>query len=96
MVHRLIAGPGGVYICDECIDLCREIIAEEQLPQVRSDCVFCGERASENPFWSVDLWRWKSIDVTEKYVWYCHEDCLKRWKPARLGEGFGTLYRRGS
>jgi hypothetical protein len=29
-VHRLIAGPGGVYICNECIDLCREIIEEEQ------------------------------------------------------------------
>ena len=29
-VHRLIAGPGGVYMCDECIDLCQEIIAEEQ------------------------------------------------------------------
>jgi ATP-dependent Clp protease ATP-binding subunit ClpA len=27
-VRRLIAGPG-VYICDECIDLCNEIIAEE-------------------------------------------------------------------
>jgi len=25
----LIAGPAGVYICDECIDLCREIIEEE-------------------------------------------------------------------
>jgi ATP-dependent Clp protease ATP-binding subunit ClpX len=34
-VQRLIAGPGGVYICDECIDLCREIIEEEHtsLPQ---------------------------------------------------------------
>ncbi len=29
-VQRLIAGPGGVYICDECIDLCREIIDEGQ------------------------------------------------------------------
>ncbi len=29
-VQRLIAGPGGVYICDECVDLCREIIEEEQ------------------------------------------------------------------
>ena len=28
-VKRLIAGPGAVYICDECVDLCREIIAEE-------------------------------------------------------------------
>jgi ATP-dependent Clp protease ATP-binding subunit ClpX len=34
-VRRLIAGPGGVYICDECIELCREIIEEEasQPPQ---------------------------------------------------------------
>ena len=29
-VQRLIAGPSGVYICDECIELCREIIDEEQ------------------------------------------------------------------
>jgi len=28
-VKRLIAGPGAVYICDECVDLCREIIDEE-------------------------------------------------------------------
>jgi hypothetical protein len=29
-VQRLIAGPGGVYICNECINMCREIIEEEQ------------------------------------------------------------------
>jgi hypothetical protein len=29
-VQRLISGPGGVYICDECIELCREIIEEEK------------------------------------------------------------------
>jgi alkylhydroperoxidase/carboxymuconolactone decarboxylase family protein YurZ len=29
-VQRLIAGPGGVYICNECINLCREIIENEQ------------------------------------------------------------------
>lgn len=28
-VHRLIAGPRGVYICNECIDLCQQIIEEE-------------------------------------------------------------------
>ena len=27
-VRRLVAGPG-VYICDECVELCREIIDEE-------------------------------------------------------------------
>ena len=28
-VRKLIAGPNGVYICDECIDVCSEIIEEE-------------------------------------------------------------------
>ncbi len=28
-VNRLIAGPNGAYICDECIDICAEIIDEE-------------------------------------------------------------------
>lgn len=28
-VKRLVAGPGSVYICDECVELCREIIDEE-------------------------------------------------------------------
>ena len=28
-VKRLIAGPGSVYICNECVDLCQEIISEE-------------------------------------------------------------------
>ncbi|WP_440102667.1 ATP-dependent Clp protease ATP-binding subunit ClpX [Streptosporangium sp. H16] len=28
-VIRLIAGPGGVYICDECVELCNELIEEE-------------------------------------------------------------------
>ena len=28
-VRKLIAGPGGVYICDECIDVCAEIMEEE-------------------------------------------------------------------
>ena len=29
-VRRLISGQNGVYICDECVDLCRELIHEEQ------------------------------------------------------------------
>ncbi|MDO5541322.1 MAG: ATP-dependent Clp protease ATP-binding subunit ClpX [Eubacteriales bacterium] len=28
-VRKLIAGPGGVYICDDCVDICSEIIDEE-------------------------------------------------------------------
>ena len=28
-VRKLIAGPAGVYICDECVDICSEILEEE-------------------------------------------------------------------
>ncbi|MEA4826251.1 MAG: ATP-dependent Clp protease ATP-binding subunit ClpX [Clostridium sp.] len=35
-VKRLIAGPG-VYICDECIDLCSEIIADEFEENIQVD-----------------------------------------------------------
>ena len=35
-VRRLIAGPGAVYICDECVDLCREIIDEESAPPTKT------------------------------------------------------------
>ncbi len=30
-VRRLIAGPGAVYICDECVQLCREILEDESV-----------------------------------------------------------------
>jgi ATP-dependent Clp protease ATP-binding subunit ClpX len=36
-VRRLIAGPGSVYICDECVQLCREIIEEEDAPTAKVD-----------------------------------------------------------
>ena len=29
-VEKLIAGPGGVYICNECVQLCAQVIAEER------------------------------------------------------------------
>ena len=34
-VRKLIAGPG-VYICDECIDLCNEILDEELIDNVKN------------------------------------------------------------
>ena len=34
-VRKLIAGPNGAYICDECIDVCAEIIEEELLTRTR-------------------------------------------------------------
>lgn len=35
-VRKLIAGPGNVYICDECVDICSEII-EEEFDEVNMD-----------------------------------------------------------
>lgn len=37
-VKRLVAGPG-VYICDECIELCNEIIAEETEQEVEGTLI---------------------------------------------------------
>ena len=28
-VKKLIAGPAGVYICDECVEICADIVEEE-------------------------------------------------------------------
>ena len=38
--RRLIAGPGSVYICDECVRLCAEIIDEETAPRLGSKVPF--------------------------------------------------------
>lgn len=32
-VRKLISGPNGVFICNECVDLCHEIIAENERPE---------------------------------------------------------------
>ena len=36
-VRKLIAGPNGAYICDECVDICSEIIEEEFQDQPEPD-----------------------------------------------------------
>ncbi len=43
-VKKLIAGPG-VYICDECIDLCNEIIEEELSEPTEPSGTACRSRA---------------------------------------------------
>ncbi|MEW5961045.1 MAG: ATP-dependent Clp protease ATP-binding subunit ClpX, partial [Chloroflexota bacterium] len=36
-VNRLIAGPDQVFICDECVDLCRDILAEDTASPAAAD-----------------------------------------------------------
>jgi ATP-dependent Clp protease ATP-binding subunit ClpX len=52
-VRKLIAGPAGVYICDECVELCNELVEEElnessegglqELPKPREIYQFLGQ-----------------------------------------------------
>ena len=50
-VKKLIAGPG-VYICDECIELCNEILEEDLVPSDPSlrVCSFCGVSETDIEF----------------------------------------------
>jgi ClpX C4-type zinc finger protein len=52
VVRRLIAGPG-VFICDECIELCNQIIAEEEYmsPTARGGRAGGAERRRTVPWW---------------------------------------------
>lgn len=43
-VTRLIAGPEGVYICDECVELCREILTEDTVGPAKAASDFKVER----------------------------------------------------
>ncbi len=38
-VRKLISGPSGIYICDECVDLCRDIIEDDDFDEdeIRTD-----------------------------------------------------------
>jgi len=36
-VDRLIAGPSSVYICDECVDLCEQILKEDKAAEASPD-----------------------------------------------------------
>ena len=45
-MRKLIAGPNGAYICDECIDVCTEILEEE---------FEFGDERQWNPFADINL-----------------------------------------
>ncbi len=39
LTKRLIAGPNGIYICDECIEICQQVINEDQEKEASNDSV---------------------------------------------------------
>jgi len=48
-VNRLIAGPGAVYICDECIALCTEILEEDTELPAATEMVVSYVSATSDP-----------------------------------------------
>lgn len=59
-VRKLIAGPNGAYICDECIDVCAEIIEEE---------FEYDDRRHWNPFADINLLKPEEIkEFLDEYV----------------------------
>lgn len=38
-VRKMISGPSGAFICDECVDICMEIIEEEMMDEEDGDAV---------------------------------------------------------
>ena len=38
-VRKLIAGPAGVYICDDCIEICADILEEELQDEEEEEAV---------------------------------------------------------
>ena len=102
-VHGLIGGPGGIYICDECVELCREIIEGEIQPttgkrlgrrhmgQQWEYCLLATARG-ENPeiaFYGVTTTTKPvvSFDVAMRVLG------LSEWELADVGEGsIGSVY----
>ena len=39
LTKRLIAGPNGVYICDECVEICRDVIKEQSENKESSEAI---------------------------------------------------------
>ena len=62
-VRRLVAGPG-VYICDECIALCEDIIREEFAADERAEEYELAELPKPR------LWRsMSSVRILQKKIW---------------------------
>ena len=59
-VRKLIAGPEGVYICDDCVEVCAEIIEEEMNPD---------SNVGWNPFSDINLLKPEEIKAfLDEYV----------------------------
>jgi ClpX C4-type zinc finger len=74
-VRRLIAGPNGVYICDECVTLCNEIIADEghQLVCQQPERVHLALQRPAASWWQRLVRRWLETERGERRWMTAHK-----------------------
>jgi ATP-dependent protease Clp ATPase subunit len=68
-VQRLIAGPGGVYICDECIDAFSKE-PEESQEERELRCSFCGKKQRQVQYLTVGPNR---VTICSECISLCQE-----------------------
>jgi len=68
-VQRLIAGPGGVYVCDECIDAFSKV-SEESQEERGLRCSFCGKKQRQVQYLTVGP---KGVNICSECISLCQE-----------------------
>jgi ATP-dependent protease Clp ATPase subunit len=63
-VRRLIAGPGPIFICDECVTLCNEIIAADAPPTPPQREAWRARRRGRPQWWRRILGRYQLVNAT--------------------------------
>lgn len=79
-VRRLIAGPGGVYVCDECIDgvgkegseqaRASSTLGNSESASRENQCSFCGRRADQVQYLYEGP---KGVRICSECIDLCHE-----------------------
>jgi hypothetical protein len=94
-VKKLIAGPA-VFICDECVDLCTEIVRDEEPFWKVLSFLAAAERSGADPYpAALEQIRGRSTEQVASYVARCRQfaehnrlllQCIRRWLATRPDE----------
>jgi ATP-dependent protease Clp ATPase subunit len=68
-VRRLIAGPGGIYVCDECIDAFSKVHEEAQEERGLS-CSFCGKKQRQVQYLTIGP---NGVNICSECISLCQE-----------------------
>jgi ATP-dependent protease Clp ATPase subunit len=68
-VQRLIGGPGGIYICDECIDAFSKE-PEKVLKDIGLRCSFCDKKQRQVPYLTAGP---NGVNICSECISLCQE-----------------------